>query len=514
MATTTHREVERKLDVDPDAQVPDLTGVPGVARVAEPVVHTLAATYFDTPDLALSRARVTLRRRTGGDDGGWHLKTPAGDGERDEHHLPLGRPTQVVPPELLDPVRVHVRDRALAPVAELATRRTVHRLLGEDGTVLAELCDDVVTARSFVLTTAERPREPVASTWREWEVELVDGDTALLAAAVEVLLGHGARPAGSASKLGRALGAALPQAPAALPTRARRDEPAAGLVVATLEGFRRALVAQDPRVRVDADDSVHKMRVATRQLRSALATFRATLDRDVTDAVRGELSWLADLLGHARDAEVLRARCARLVTALPPHLLLGPVQARLDDHLRERYETGHRHVLVALDSPRYLALLDRLDSLVARPPLTDAAGEPVGAVAAAALHRDWRRVARAEAAAAEPGADREELLHDVRKAAKRLRYAAEATRPALGGRAKRLAARAEDVQEVLGEHHDDVVTQEFLVHAAERAHRDGENGFTYGLLHAALSRDTAVTEEHFATAFAALRREVRRAALR
>ena len=79
-----HREVERKYDVGPDAVVPDLPGA------AEPVEHDLVATYYDTPDLRLQDARITLRRRTGGVDEGWHLKLPGEGDARVEVHAPLG----------------------------------------------------------------------------------------------------------------------------------------------------------------------------------------------------------------------------------------------------------------------------------------------------------------------------------------------------------------------------------------------------------------------------------------
>ena len=67
-------ETEHKYDVDTDFAFPDLAGLsPGVVA-APPQVQRLAATYFDTADLRLARAHITLRRRTGGSDAGWHGK--------------------------------------------------------------------------------------------------------------------------------------------------------------------------------------------------------------------------------------------------------------------------------------------------------------------------------------------------------------------------------------------------------------------------------------------------------
>jgi len=83
-------EIERKYAVDAGFVVPDLSVVPGVAAVTGPRTYHLTAVYHDTPGQRLAAARITLRRRTGGTDAGWHLKLPAGAGARREVHAPLG----------------------------------------------------------------------------------------------------------------------------------------------------------------------------------------------------------------------------------------------------------------------------------------------------------------------------------------------------------------------------------------------------------------------------------------
>ncbi|NUS51291.1 MAG: CYTH domain-containing protein, partial [Nocardioidaceae bacterium] len=95
----SHLEIETKYDVDADVDLPDLSGLPDVDAVLGPTEHDLEATYVDTAELALAAAGVTLRRRTGGDDEGWHLKLPAGNG-RHEEHRPLGGSADDVPPDL------------------------------------------------------------------------------------------------------------------------------------------------------------------------------------------------------------------------------------------------------------------------------------------------------------------------------------------------------------------------------------------------------------------------------
>ncbi|MCZ1009998.1 CYTH domain-containing protein [Streptomyces lydicus] len=85
----TVREIERKYEVDGGAQLPDLAGVDRVATVAEAGVEELDARYYDTPDQRLAVDAITLRRRTGGRDAGWHLKLPVAPGVRDEVRAPL-----------------------------------------------------------------------------------------------------------------------------------------------------------------------------------------------------------------------------------------------------------------------------------------------------------------------------------------------------------------------------------------------------------------------------------------
>ena len=90
-----HLETEQKYDADADFVLPKLGSLPdlGGKRLADPKRIYLSATYFDTEDLALIQHKVTLRRRVGGDDEGWHLKLPVRKDTRQELHAPLGEGT-------------------------------------------------------------------------------------------------------------------------------------------------------------------------------------------------------------------------------------------------------------------------------------------------------------------------------------------------------------------------------------------------------------------------------------
>jgi inorganic triphosphatase YgiF len=200
---TEHLETELKFEVGLDFVLPDLGGLAGGGAVTAPDVALLVASYFDTADLRLAKARITLRRRTGGGDAGWHLKLPVTAGTRRELQVPLGDDAAAVPPQLASQISAWVRDEPLQVVAVLETRRTVRRLTGAGGETLAEVADDIVTGR--VPGPGDAPGEP--ATWREIEVELASGGPEILAAARARLTAAGARPSSSASKLGRLLGA-------------------------------------------------------------------------------------------------------------------------------------------------------------------------------------------------------------------------------------------------------------------------------------------------------------------
>jgi CHAD domain-containing protein len=503
---TTHVEIERKYDVPTSAAVESVR-VPGGLVLTQPGAEVgLVAIYHDTTDLDLARHGVTLRRRSGGADAGWHLKLPAGPDGRTEIHHRLGDDDEPVPEALLSSVRALVRDRPLLPVVRLSTRRVEHPLLGPDGQVVAQLCDDRVTAERLLAG------EPEVQ-WREWEVELADGDRSVLDAVETALLAAGATPARARSKLQRALGREGPTAPGAgtaPAVGASAGEVLTAYVVAQVE----RLVTNDRGVRVDAPDSVHQMRVAARRLRSVLATHRRLfVDEGHTEGLREELKWLGQALGRARDVQVLQAHLDGVLAAEPPDLVIGPVAARIDEELTAEYRAGRAEAQAALDSERYFRLLDRLDALVDAPEHTGDAGRAASDLEPRLVARDARRLRRAVTAvdrAEDPGS-RDAALHEVRKKAKRLRYAAECAEPALGPRAARLARRAEALQEALGEFQDSVVARSRLRELGVQAHLSGENAFTYGRLHALEQQRAGASERAFRAAWRKLpHRRVRR----
>ncbi|MFH5878731.1 CHAD domain-containing protein [Arthrobacter sp. NA-172] len=457
-------ETERKYEATLETPLPALGDIAGVEHVADPAEHQLEAVYFDTDGLVLARHRMTLRRRTGGSDSGWHLKLPAAGDSREEIHAPLGQP-ETVPEELEERLLAFTRQAVLRPVARIHTHRTTHRLQGSEGVTLAEFVDDHVTAETLHPAQPEKP-------WREWEIELVHGDEALFQDAERVLSETGATRSGHASKLARAFGSAWPAAVPASP-KARPKGPAGDAVVAYVASQIAELTALDYKVRQGADDAVHHMRSATRRLRSALATFGKLFDAEAVTNLKVELKWLTEALGKARDAEVLRDRIGDLLNEQPDGLLSGPAATKITEDLEDAFNLGYREMLHSLGTARYFRLMDALDKFRDEPPAKPRAGKKARPVTAKLAAKAIKRLRRSQkAAAGSTGVEHDTALHQVRKDAKRLRHAAEALQDVHGKPAVRLAKDAQKIQKILGEHQDSAIARSVLLRLATDTDRD------------------------------------------
>lgn len=538
-------EVEAKFSVSEQLPTPAVTELPGVHAVGETRTESLSAIYYDTEDLRLTRAKVTLRRRTGGHDDGWHIKLPSNLG-RTEIRVELGElvdGSYVAPQELLTHVRSIIRNHPVAPIAQVDNQRTERVLIDTDGNARAEFCDDHVTAWSL-LPGGEQ------TSWREWEIELAgvlpgtDEGTDFIRYATRQFIAAGARVSSSPSKLASALGNSINNAPLP-PSLVTPDVDAkspAAAVVKALAANRDKLVEYDPKVRADEWDSVHQMRVATRELRSHMETFHGIIGGPEIAQIEAELKLLASILGVARDAEVVEERWQSLLAAEDSDTLDEATREHIAHDMGREYARAHRKVVAALDSDRYLELLDDLDELLANPPVespeaefpeavpaeeaaqedtpdisAEGAEEPASAEPAPPREKEEKAAAKraAKQAAKEMEQvmaahlaeaykkllkrhkkatknwdneeltlhEREEYYHDMRKAAKKLRYAAEAAGSATKLKTKGLYAACKDMQSVLGDFQDSVTSRDKLLHLAHNARRRGEDTFGYGLLY-------------------------------
>jgi CHAD domain-containing protein len=475
-------EEERKYDVDARFAMPDLTScLPSGGRLIVKPPLTLRATYYDTPDLALARSGASLRHRKG-DDEPWTVKLPtATPGIRNEISAPGG--SSAIPDDLAWLVAGWVREASLAPVVVLGTVRRAYQLLSADDEILAEVVDDAVSVLDG---------RKVRLKFREVEVERKKGRTKLLNRIDKVLRPAGAVPGEFTPKYVRALGPAAGQPPDWPSLQPLGSGPSAGAVVST--ALRRdvlRIVQHDPLVRLRAtvgedDTAVHQMRVGCRRLRSDLRTFAPLLDPTWTAGLRAELGWLAQALGAAREAEVLRSRLRRTAADDPLVPLDKAAIARIDADLAARHEEALHGLDEVMRSDRYRALLIRFLDAATAPTLTNRAGEPAPSLLPKLVGKPWRRLAFGRAD--EPGAAdlnesaADETWHGVRILAKRARYAADAVAGILGGVAAELAGALGQVQELLGEHQDAAVAANTWLDIAKADPDDHALAITAGRL--------------------------------
>ncbi|HEY2949028.1 MAG TPA: CYTH and CHAD domain-containing protein [Micromonosporaceae bacterium] len=447
-------EEERKYEVDYRFAVPDLTGcLAEGGRVLDREPVTLTATYFDTPDLRLARAGASLRFRRG-DAEPWTVKLPANaPGVR--HEISRPGPPGTPPGDLVALVTALARGAPLTPAVVVRTVRHVYELRDGGDVMQAELADDRVSVLDG---------RRISAKFREIEVERKAGGRKLLDRVERELRAAGAVVGTFTPKHVRALGPTAAQPPDVPPPDALPGRPSAADVVTT--AIRRGvlrLLDHDPLVRLRApvghdDTAVHQMRVGCRRLRSDLRTFGPLVDRDWASQLRGEVGWLADLLGAARDAEVLRARLRRTASSDPLSPPDDAAVARIDADLAARHEDALVELDEALRSDRYLKLVDALVDAARAPRLTSTARARARDVLPRLVSRPWQEFAYGsrgvDGAADLDALAPDERWHAVRIHGKRVRYAVEAVAPVVGGPAEALAKALGAIQDLLGEHQD------------------------------------------------------------
>lgn len=268
----------------------------------------------------------------------------------------------------------------------------------------------------------------------------------------------------------------------------------------------------DSRIRRAEPDGVHKMRVTLRRLRSLLATFAPLFDADVVLSLREEVRWVAGELGGARDSAVVRKRLVDLARTPEERAAAD----RLLAELGETETNGLARAVAALDSERYTAVLRDLNSFAADPPWVSDLEGSVDEVQRRRVWRDWKRLRRRVEAAsdASSGDARQTALHEVRKAAKRLRYSTETLAPVHGDDAKRLARGAKRIQTELGEVQDSAVSQAVLLTSVETLAPGSHTAFVLGGLHAQDRLLSASAEARYTQAWAKLSRKKNRRWLR
>lgn len=427
-------EVELKLLINP-AEADSLVGSDLLGEPDD--VRTLHTVYFDTPTLDLATAGFSLRVR---ESGGTFVQTvkalgneAAGLMARPEWERELPGPEPVLDDER--PIRQGMGDRLqmLAPLFEVDVERRSWTL-SQGGSVC-----EIVLDRGVV--RAGDRQAPVC----EIEIELKAGEASDLFA------------------LARRIDEVVPVWPGVM-TKAERGHRLLGPVrhavksqSATLsEGMSSAVAFQriasaclrqfrlnEMQVDPTYPDALHQARVAIRRLRSALSIHKKMLAGEQLSAMRSGLRDLGSTLGEARDLDVLAGR-------MEGSAYLEPVeQARRDAYERACQalrSQGTRALL--LDFSQWLSFGDWIasaDTLALRQaPARDASAQ--------ILSRLFKKVRKA---GRHLDTLDDEARHELRKMAKRLRYAAEFYAPLFDDkrsrkRRKRLLEGLEALQDALG----------------------------------------------------------------
>jgi CHAD domain-containing protein len=509
--TSIHAESEVKLSAAPAYQLPDLHEL-GLGTVQLPA-QTLSTSYFDTQDLRLWRRRITLRHRVGeGDQEGiWTLKLQGEDGDDAVNRTELswlGAPDDI-PAEARRLVTGIVRQHALERIVALeAIRQRV--LVRTAGAPVGEIDDDTVT-----VTDGGRTGHVFRQI--EFEIDPEAGNTgrgtSLIEKIVDAIKGAGARIEHE-QKFAKALGVVEHDSAARRAEGAvDRDSTLGTLIRWSLRNGLERLLDFDVALRQDPVNppvrAVHQARVATRRLRSDLKTFGPVLDPVWLHHIRSELRWLGGVLGAVRDIDVLGAR-VRSEEAIP---LGSPGFGELLSKLGVQRRIASVTLSEVLQSERYLDLLDRLDDSMSSPRFyisresEEGAGHGLGPLVPARtalpqlLHPHWKKLRKRVAKAASPPSDSE--LHRIRIGSKQLRYGAELAEPILGSAASRTARRAENIQTILGDHHDAVTAVAWLKRIPDS--ETTTSSYAAGALAAQAFRQQAKARRHWEKAWKTLK---------
>ncbi len=478
MPSDTHREVEVKLRVAGDFDVTGyLDDLPGTTLVGTNTAQ-LRATYYDTSELTLLRWGITLRRREGGTDAGWHLKLPVTDdqdGAREELRLPLAEgATGEVPAEFVSIVAALLRNRHVEYLANVNTTRTTYMLADKHADSLVEVADDHVIVG---VNTGQ------IAIFHEIEVEILNDSKHSRNVLREIhnrILDTGATPM-NLSKLASALGTAAgepPDVPDLGPLST--DCLAIDFIKYVIAEHTRHLLLADVGVRRGVPDSIHQMRVAARRLRSTLSSFKGLVDVEHTRRLRTELSWIAHELGAVRDREVLLDRLTRQAAELSDQTDTETAASVIRLELQQQLETVECNALLALRGSRYRDLIEDLITTIAQPPVTEAASQPAQKLLNVMAQRTWGKLEKGVRSLSLTSPDTQ--WHMVRIQAKRARYTADAAATISGKAMCNYARKLATVTDILGDLHDAHVAELFLRELAQSPNVSGRQGLALGRL--------------------------------
>ena len=494
-------ELELKFSAPADLAVDALALQTGIDDINELPALNLVAVYYDTDDLRLARAGVTLRYRTGDDSGAaWTLKLPAADTPQLRDEVVVGQGNgRNLPDEARRLTTAFARGAELHRVARLRTRRRRWSLREPGGRELGELVDDRVSVMDG---------RRVSQRFRELELEARSSDLAGLRRIESALNQMGFAHSSQSPKAVRALGApAVERSDIPEPAAVSPGSPVADAAAAAMASAIHRLMMHDPHARLHDAEGIHQMRVAARRLRGYLRAFSSLVDPDWANGIIEELRRLAGALGRVRDLDVmiqgLRDAASGGIRDIAPML-----------RIRERRRSAARRALdEELDSDRYIGLLERLIGSPGAKVLSAEAKEPCRTALPHLVGETWQPLVDAVRELNEGPAD--DRYHEVRIHAKRARYIAESAAPCLGrqtGRdAERFAKHAQEVQNVLGERQDRVMMRQALLEEAVKRPKNGPFNLAAGRLVGRQDQSIAACDKEFREVWRSMNRKKIRA---
>jgi CHAD domain-containing protein len=415
-------EREIKLAVDDQFRLPEFPGTPLPRRL-------LTSTYYDTSQFDLAHAGITLRHRVERGKQAWQLKLPL---MKDRQEIEMVDHKSIPPTTFRDLLFLHLGQRRLVPVATLRVWRTGVRVRRDK----IDIADVTLDQVSVVKNGA------VLQCFRELEIEQVNGKNSTLPDLERQLRRAGAENHDGRPKLFRARSLVAPS-PGTPPAQ---DASVVEHVKWALTHHVRWLLAHDPGARLGREpESLHQMRVATRQLRAVLRAARPLFVPEWADSLRDELGWLGQLLGPARDLDVQLGYFREESAALDARDR-RPL-AQFIAHLEAQRNNVQEVLLNELKSERYLDLIRRLQQAAHDPTVVESTVtlRDLATREFKKLRKEIRQVG------ASPNSAK---IHEIRIKTKRARYAAELAEPTVGKPAIRFIKKACVVQDVLGMHQD------------------------------------------------------------
>ena len=442
-------EIELKLELARSIAPADLATALALETGTSKSTH---AVYFDTPDNLLAREGISLRVRAQGETRTQTIKRTRSGGagyfDRDEWETALAGHLPIV--DDLEALGIGADARAtIAAVFTVDVDRTKWTIAQDDA--LIEMVLDIGAVRM------PGRLAPI----NEIELELVSGSpAALFALALRLDAAIPVRPgvltkAARGYRLSNAAVGAVKADPVALESAMTAEQALSAIAANCLTQYR---LNEEIVLSHRSPEALHQARVGLRRLRSALSIGKAMANDAEAPRIRGELKWLAGVLGRARDLDVMGAR----LTGEDRAVIEAAALRAYDEVVETLNSDRARQGLIGLSA--WLATGDwrtAQDTATAR-------AQTASAFAARTLERlDKTLTKHGKRLAKGPDAAR----HAVRKLAKKMRYGAEFFGPLFTGktarkRRARLLERIETVQDRLGDLNDRVA-------APERAQRYG-----------------------------------------